>query len=97
MITAKTSALIVAVSLIGAMTPAAFGQLSINLGQSNSATQTGTATATGGPGGLGGSGGSATASVSQSTSQGACLLAAGAVDSSIATAAQLANGSINCS
>lgn len=92
MITTRIAALIAAVSLLGAVTPAAFAQVTETQIQTNLAIQ--------GPSipiAIAGPGGSASAASSQSIDQGACQNAAGADRGSIAAAFQIAGGDIDCS
>jgi hypothetical protein len=90
MISPKTAALVAAMSVIatasvlGTLTPQAFAQVSITASQSNTASNTGTVSGTGN-------------SLSQSIEQGACLIIAGADRGGTATAAQIAEGDIDCS
>jgi len=77
MITTRTAALLAAMSLVGAVTPAAFGQVTIDQDQLNDAENSAVIDGDDNE-------------VNQQIEQGACLNAAGADDDSTAIAAQLA-------
>jgi uncharacterized membrane protein len=97
MITTRTAALITAMSLLGAVTPAAFAQVSIPQSQSNSAGVTSIPIAING----GGPGSSANANSNTDIDQEACQNAAGADRGSLASAFQnsfnLVGDDIDCS